>query len=107
MCSVSEIFDGRRALKLLAMLGALLAALALPSAAQAGEVFGGVHVHDVKTPLDDAGIESGVDLSLGYRGDAIGHLWRAELQPYIFAALNTAGNTDYAAAGIGAKFPLG
>ena len=82
-------------------------ALAVPSGARAGELFGGVHVHDVKTPLDDAGIESGVDLSLGYRGGRIGHLWRAELQPYIFAAVNTAGNTNYAAAGIAAKFPLG
>jgi len=94
-------------LKLLAMLGALLAALAFPSAAQAGELFAGVHVHDVKTPLDDAGIESGVDLSLGYRGDAIGHLWHAPLQPYIFAAINSDGNTNYGAVGISAKFPLG
>ena len=94
-------------MKLLAMLGALLAALAFPSPAQAGELFAGVHVHDVKTPLDDAGIESGVDLSLGYRGDAIGHLWHAPLQPYIFAAINSDGNTNYGAVGISAKFPLG
>src|SRR4051794_32946332 len=79
----------------------------MPGAAHAAELFGGVHVHDVKTPLDDAGIESGVDLSLGYRGDRIGHLWRAVLQPYVFAAVNTAGNTDYAAAGVSAKFALG
>jgi lipid A 3-O-deacylase len=94
-------------LKLLALLGALLAALAIPSTAQAGELFGGVHVHDVKTPLDDSGIESGVDLSLGYRGGSIGHLWRAQLQPYFFAAVNSAGNTNYAAVGVAAKFPLG
>ena len=86
---------------------AAAAAFAVPSGARADELFGGVHVHDVKTPLDDAGIESGADLSLGYRGARIGHLWRAELQPYIFAAVNTAGNTNYAAAGIAAKFPLG
>ena len=89
------------------MLGALLAAILLPSAAHAGELFGGIHVHDVKTPLDDSGIESGVDLSLGYRGDAVGHLWRAQLQPYIFAAVNSDGNTNYGAVGVSAKFPLG
>jgi lipid A 3-O-deacylase len=90
-----------------AILCAAAAALAVPSGALAGELFGGVHVHDVKTPLDDAGIETGVDLSLGYRGGRIGHLWRAELQPYIFGAVNTAGNTNYAAAGVSAKFLLG
>ena len=94
-------------MKLLAILGALFAAVTFPSAAQAAELFGGVHVHDVKTPLDDSGIESGADLSLGYRGDTIGHLWRASLQPYLFAAVNSDGNTNYAAVGLAAKFPLG
>ena len=89
------------------MLGAMVIAAALPTSAQAAELFGGVHVHDVKTPLDDAGIESGVDLSLGLRGGSIGHLWRATLQPYVFLAVNTAGNTNYGAAGVAAKFPLG
>jgi lipid A 3-O-deacylase len=89
------------------ILCAAAAAAAVPSGARAGELFGGVHVHDVKTPLDEAGIESGVDLSLGYRGGRIGHLWNAALQPYVFAAVNTAGNTNYAAAGVSAKFPLG
>jgi lipid A 3-O-deacylase len=94
-------------LKLLAMLGALLAALAIPSAAEASELFGGLHVHDVKTPLDDSGIESGVDLSVGYRGNSIGHLWHAQLQPYFFAAVNSDGNTNYGAVGVAAKFPIG
>jgi hypothetical protein len=89
------------------MLCALFFALAVPAAASAAELFEGIHVHDVKTPLDDAGIESGMDLSIGYRGDTVGHLWRGALQPYVFAAVNTAGNTNYAAVGIAAKFPLG
>ena len=89
------------------MLVAMLLAAALPSEAEAGELFGGVHVHDVKTPLDESGIESGVDLSLGYRAGSIGHLFNGLLQPYLFGALNTAGNTDYAAAGLDAKFALG
>ena len=37
----------------------------------------------------------------------IGHLWSADLQPYVFARVNTAGNTNYAAVGFGAKYPLG
>jgi hypothetical protein len=86
---------------------ALLATASLPTAAQADEIFGGVHVHDVKTPADLSGIETGIDFSLGYRASVIGHLWKFKLQPYIFGALNSAGNTSYAAAGISAKFPLG
>jgi hypothetical protein len=89
------------------MLVAMLMAAVVPSAARAGELFGGVHVHDVKTPLDESGLESGVDVSIGYRGGGIGHLFRGVLQPYVFGALNTAGDTDYAAAGMAAKFALG
>lgn len=69
--------------------------------ARAGEVFGGVYDHDVKLPTDLSGIETGVDLQLGYRGNTIGHTF---LQPYMFGALNTAGDTDYAAVGLSAKF---
>jgi hypothetical protein len=83
------------------------AAMLVPSTAQAGELFGGAYVHDVKTPLDQSGIETGIDLSVGYRGDGIGHLFKGVLQPYLFGAVNTAGNTDYAAVGLDAKFLLG
>jgi lipid A 3-O-deacylase len=89
-------------LSLLAMAGA-----AAPSAAQAGELFGGVYVHDVKLPTDKSGIEGGADLQLGYRGGSILNSVGAVLQPYIFGALNTAGETNYAAAGIAIRFSLG
>ena len=69
--------------------------------ARAGELFGGVYVHDVKLPTNKSGLEDGADLMLGYRGGRIG---RTPLQPYIFGALNSAGETSYAAAGISAKF---
>jgi lipid A 3-O-deacylase len=98
---------GRLRLKLVMIFCAVLAMAVVPSAARADELFAGVAKHDVKTPLDLSGIESGMDVSLGYRAGAIGHLFTAELEPYIFGALNTAGNTDYAAAGIEAKFRLG
>ncbi len=94
-------------MKSVATLVAAFAALLVPSASTAGELFGGIHVHDVKTPLDESGLESGIDLSLGYRGGGIGHLFKGVLQPYLFGAVNTAGNTDYAAGGNDAKFLLG
>jgi hypothetical protein len=83
--------------------GALLLAL-LPGTAQVGELFGGLHIHDVKTPLDKSGIEDGVDLSVGYRG---GRMFGTFLQPYLFGAVNSAGNTNYAAAGLSARIGLG
>ena len=82
---------------------ALLTAL-VPSGAEAGELFGGLHIHDVKTPLDKSGIEDGIDLSVGYRG---GRMFGTFLQPYVFGALNSAGATSYAAAGVSARFGLG
>lgn len=75
--------------------------LMVPASAHAGEVFGGVYVHDVKLPTDKSGIEGGADIQLGYRGGAVGH---TPLQPYVFGALNTAGQTSYAAAGLSARF---
>jgi hypothetical protein len=86
-----------------ALLTAVL--LVLPSApAQAGELFGGIYAHDVKLPTDKSGVESGADVTLGYRGGKIG---RTPLQPYVFGALNTAGDTSYAAAGLSARFGRG
>lgn len=72
------------------------------SSASAGEIFGGVYVHGVDTPLTLGGDpEDGVDLQLGWRGDRFSG---TPLQPYVFGALNTAGDTSYAVAGISAKF---
>jgi hypothetical protein len=88
-------------------IGVLLALLlAVPGSAQAAEVFGGLHIHDVKLPLDESGIETGVDISIGVRGGDLAHLGHVEFQPYAFGAVNSAGHTDYAAVGISAKIPL-
>ena len=81
------------------ILAVSLAAVASPAAA--GELFGGVYIHDVDTPLTLSGVEGGADIQLGWRGGRIG---RTPLQPYIFGAVNTAGETNYAAAGLSAKF---
>ena len=84
-----------------------LAAAAIPGAAQAGELFGGLYVHDVKLPTELSGIEPGMDVMLGYRGGTIAKPLGAALQPYVFGALNTAGQTNYAAVGLSARFDLG
>ncbi|QNM82259.1 acyloxyacyl hydrolase [Sphingomonas sabuli] len=81
------------------------AALALPATAHAQEIFGGVFVHGVNTPLTLGGDpEDGVDVQLGYRARPIAQLFGAKLQPYAFGALNTAGDTSFAAVGLSAKF---
>ena len=83
------------------LLGGLGLATLTPAPAHAGELFGGLFVHDVDSPLTKSGVEGGVDVQLGWRGGRIG---RTPLQPYAFAALNSAGETNYAAVGISAKF---
>ena len=77
----------------------------LPTGASAGELFGGLYAHNVDTPLTlDGHTEGGVDIQLGWRGKGPVPLLGSQLQPYVFGALNSAGNTSYAAAGLSAKF---
>jgi hypothetical protein len=80
---------------------ACIATIAAATPANASELFGGIYAHDVKTPLDKSGVESGADVEVGYRGGNIG---LTPLQPYVFGAVNTAGDTSYAAVGLSAKF---
>jgi hypothetical protein len=75
--------------------------IALAAPANAGELFGGIYKHDVKLPTDLSGIESGVDFQVGYRG---GRIAGTPLQPYLLGAVNSAGDTNYAAVGLSAKF---
>jgi hypothetical protein len=80
-----------------------LAGVALPSAAQAGELFGGIYKHGVDTPLTFGGSpEGGMDFQLGYRAGPI--IPRTKLEPYVFGALNSKGDTSYAAVGLAWKF---
>jgi hypothetical protein len=76
-----------------------MAAISAPS--RAGELFGGLYAHDIDTPWTRTGPEGGVDIQVGWRGKRMG---RTPLQPYGFVAINTAGDTHYAAIGISAKF---
>ncbi|WP_118858294.1 acyloxyacyl hydrolase [Sphingomonas mesophila] len=82
---------------------AAIALLAAAAPAQAGEVFGGLYVHGVDTPLTLGGSpEGGIDLQAGYRGDPIGGENGA--QPYVFGSLNSAGDTHFLAAGFAWTF---
>lgn len=79
---------------------AILTGLASP--ASADEIFGGIFVHDVETPLTRSGQEDGVDLHLGWRGDRISALGAVGApSPYVFASVNTEGDTSFLGAGIG------
>lgn len=80
---------------------ALLAACLTATPAKADEIFGGVYVHDVDTPLVLSGVEGGADIMLGWRGEPQTKL---RLQQYLFVAVNTAGETHYGAFGISRKF---
>jgi hypothetical protein len=78
-----------------------LGCFAVPLPAHAGELFGGLYVHDIDSPLTKSGIENGMDVQLGYRWASIG---KTPIQPYVFGTVNTSGETHYAVAGLSAKF---
>lgn len=88
-------------MKPVAFLALALAVSTIPSAAAAVELFGGLYVHDVDTPLTKSGIERGVDVMVGVRGGKIG---ATPLQPYGFVAVNSSGETNYGAIGLSARF---
>ncbi len=85
-----------------ALFAALVAAF-VSSPAAAAEIFGGVAAHAVNTPFTlDSRFEKGIDFQLGFRGGRI--FPQLGLQPYVFGALNSSGDTNYAAAGLSWKF---
>ena len=88
-------------MKRVILLSAAAFLAAKPTAGSASELFGGLYVHDVKLPTNLSGIEGGMDVQLGWRGGRIG---KTPLQPYALGALNTSGETSYAAAGLSMKF---
>lgn len=87
--------------RLISAFAAALFACMWTAPAQAGEIFGGLYVHDIDSPLTKSGVENGVDLQLGWRGDPLTAL---KIQPHAFVAVNSSGNTHYAAVGISRKF---
>ncbi|MGZ8285289.1 MAG: acyloxyacyl hydrolase [Allosphingosinicella sp.] len=90
-------------MKPIVAVAALLFAFAA-ARSDATELFGGVYVHDVDTGLTKSGIEDGVDFEIGWRGDRIGFLRAVGgPRPQAFVSVNSAGDTHFAAAGIGWK----
>ena len=87
------------------LLTAATAALALAAApACAQEVFGGLFAHDVDTGLTRSGVEDGVDIELGWRGERMRFLAAVgSPSPHAYVSLNSAGDTHFAAAGISWK----
>ena len=74
------------------------------SPAAAAEIFGGLYSHDVKTGLTRSGFERGVDFQLGWRGERMSALGVIGApSPHVFGSVNSAGDTNYAAAGISWK----
>ena len=82
-----------------------MASLIIVTPAQADEIFVGVGSQDIVTPLAaDTGAE-GADFQIGYRGEGIeGLSFIGKPSPYIFASINSAGDTSFAAAGLSWKF---
>lgn len=77
-------------------------ALLVATPAAADEIVGGVFVHDVDTPLTRSGVEEGLDVELGWRGGRIGALSAiGSPSPYASVFVNTAGETNFAVAGLG------
>jgi hypothetical protein len=76
-----------------------LALLAAPASAK--ELFAGVAKHGVNTPLTIDTGEKGTDFQIGYRGNRIAGLGPiGGPAPYIFASVNSRGDTSLAAAGL-------
>ena len=78
---------------------------ALPSAAAAQEVYGGVYAHAVETPFTFDTNEGGTDVQAGYRFAPIEGL--ANVEPYVFGSVNLSGDTSFAGAGVSWKADVG
>jgi lipid A 3-O-deacylase len=87
---------------------AAAAALALlASPALAGEGFVGVYAHDVHDGLSLDHVEGGQQIVFGMRTaslDELSLIWKPHL--HLLAGINTAGGTDYAAAGLDWRIKL-
>jgi lipid A 3-O-deacylase len=82
-------------------MSALIASAFAATPAHADEIFGGLYIHDVDTAFTIAGVEDGMDVQLGWRGEP---LTKLRLQQYLYIAANTSGGTHYAAFGFSRKF---
>ena len=85
---------------------AAVAAVFPTGAAAAQEVFAGLYVHEVDTPLSLQVGEGGVDLVAGYRFAPIAALRViGKPAPYVIASINSSGDTSFA--GVGLAWSIG
>ncbi|OBX17659.1 hypothetical protein A9995_15325 [Erythrobacter sp. QSSC1-22B] len=90
------------------LLAAVLVIGLIGTPAQAGEVFGGLYAHAVDTPFTlDTG-EEGADIQIGARTEPIGALdFLGKPSAQAFGSINTAGDTNFVAAGLSWKIDVG
>lgn len=92
----------------IAILALALPALVVAAPAAAQEAFVGAYFHEVETPLTFPVDESGADIELGYRFAPVESLsFLGKPQPYVFASVNTAGDTSFAGGGLSWKLGKG
>ena len=85
-------------------LPALGVALLFSQPAIAADLFGGVFAHDVNTPFTKNIHEGGSDFQLGYRFNPIVSFGPVGgPAPYLFGSVNSQGDTNLIAAGLGWK----
>ncbi len=82
-----------------------LAFAAIPGAAGAQEIYGGIYAHGVDTPFTFNTNEGGADLQVGFRFDEIEAL--TDVQPYVFGSANLSGDTSFVGAGVSWKAEIG
>lgn len=94
----------RRPLALLLCVLATSAAIAAPACA--GDLFGGVLAHNADLGITVCCAEGGTtDVQFGYRTLAIPALSRlGDIRAHVFGEVNTAGGTDFVAAGLSYRF---
>lgn len=80
------------------------AMLAISAPATAQEAFVGAYFHEVDTPFTLPVNESGADIQAGYRFAPVEALdFIGKPSPYLFASVNTAGDTSFAGGGLSWK----
>jgi hypothetical protein len=91
----------------LALAGALTAALAVPAAVRAGEVFAGLATHNLDLGIAVCCYERGADIQFGARTAPFLRLLGGKVRAHAMGSVNTAGGLDYAALGLDVRFPIG
>lgn len=91
--------------KLAVLLSGACIIVVAPAPAQ--EAFVGVYAHGVETPFTFETNEGGTDIMAGYRFAPVDLGFLGRPAPYAMASVNTAGDTDFIAGGLGWKLGKG